>query len=100
MPDGPYRLGPLKVTVQGGICRNREGSLAGSTLTLDRAIRRVVSLGVSLLEAVRMATLYPARRLGISGKKGALVPGADADLILLTPRLDIAGVMTRGRGLT
>ncbi len=99
MPDGKYRLGTFEVIVQGGICRNREGRLAGSTLTLDRAIRRVVSLGVPLLEAIRMATLYPARRLGITSKKGELVPGADADLVLLTPQLEVAGVMTRGTGL-
>jgi N-acetylglucosamine-6-phosphate deacetylase len=99
MPDGTYRLGTLEVIVQNGVCRNREGRLAGSTLTLDRAIRHVVWGGVPLLEAVRMAALYPARRVGITGKKGALIPGADADLVLLTPQLEVAGVMTRGRSL-
>jgi N-acetylglucosamine-6-phosphate deacetylase len=96
MPDGAYRLGTLEVTVQAGVCRNREGRLAGSTLTLDRAVRHMVSLGVPLLDAVRMATLNPARRLGLRGKKGFLEPGADADLVLLTRDLQIAGVMTRG----
>ena len=99
MRDGTYELGPLEVIVQGGVCRSREGRLAGSTLTLERAIRNVVSLGVPLLEVVRMATLYPARRLGVTGRKGALVAGVDADLVLLTPQLEVAGVMTRGRGL-
>jgi N-acetylglucosamine-6-phosphate deacetylase len=99
MPDGIYRLGSLEVTVAGGVCRNREGKLAGSTLTLDRAVRNIVALGVPLASAVRMATLNPARLLGLEGKKGALVSGADADLVLLDSSLQVSGVMTRGFGL-
>lgn len=100
MPDGNYRLGNLEVTVTNGVCRNPEGKLAGSTLTLDRAIRNLVALGVSLQDAVRMATILPARRLGLAGKKGILAVGADADLVALTPDLRVAGVMTRGMGLS
>jgi len=99
MPDGSYRLGTLEVSVKDGVCRNAEGKLAGSTLTLDRAVRNLVALGVPLVDAVRMATVLPARRLGMAGKKGILAPGADADLIVLTPDLRVAGVMTRGTGL-
>jgi N-acetylglucosamine-6-phosphate deacetylase len=99
MPDGTYRLGTLDVTVRDGVCRNSEGKLAGSTLTLDRALRNLVSLGVPLVDAVRMATILPARRLGIAGKKGIIAIGSDADLVVLTPELQVAGVMTRGRGL-
>jgi N-acetylglucosamine-6-phosphate deacetylase len=99
MPDGTYRLGPFEFTVSGGVCRNAEGRLAGSTLTLDRAVRHLASLGVSLREAVQMATLNPARRLGLEGKKGVIAPGADADLVVLDEKLQIAGVMTRGVGL-
>ncbi|MGA9885046.1 MAG: N-acetylglucosamine-6-phosphate deacetylase [Candidatus Acidiferrales bacterium] len=100
MPDGNYRLGSLEVTVKNGVCRNSEGKLAGSTLTLDRALRNVVALGVSLQDAVRMATILPARRLGLAGKKGIIAIGADADLVALTPDLRVAGVMTRGSGLS
>jgi N-acetylglucosamine-6-phosphate deacetylase len=99
MPDGNYRLGNVDVTVKNGVCRNSEGKLAGSTLTLDRAIRNLVALGVSLQDAVRMATILPARRLGIAGRKGILAIGADADLVALTPDLRVAAVMTRGSGL-
>jgi N-acetylglucosamine-6-phosphate deacetylase len=99
MPDGNYRLGSFDVTVKNGVCRNAEGKLAGSTLTLDRALRNVVGLGVSLQDAVRMATILPARRLGLAGKKGIIAVGADADLVALTPDLRVAGVMTRGAGL-
>ena len=99
MRDGNYRLGTSEVTVSGGIARNAEGKLAGSTLTLDRALRTMVALGVPLIDAVRMATLLPARRLGLAGKKGLLAVGADADIVALTPDLRVAGVMTRGVGL-
>jgi len=99
MADGRYHLGNFEVQVVGGVVRNREGKLAGSTLTLDRALRNLVGLGVPLIEAVRMATLYPARRLGLAGKKGMLAPGADADLVVLTEDLQVAGVLTRGVGL-
>lgn len=98
MPDGHYKLGTFEVTVTKGISRNREGKLAGSTLTLDRAIQKMAALGVPLIEAVRMATVYPARRLGLAGKKGVLAPGTDADMVILTPDLHVAGVFARGAG--
>jgi N-acetylglucosamine-6-phosphate deacetylase len=99
MPDGNFRLGNFEVTVKDGVCRNSEGKLAGSTLTLDRALRYIVALGVPLIDALRMATILPARRLGLAGKKGIIAIGADADLVVLTPELRVAGVMTRGAGL-
>jgi N-acetylglucosamine-6-phosphate deacetylase len=96
MPDGEYLLGGLNVTVNGGVCRNAEGRLAGSTLTLDRALRNIVGLGIPLADAVRMLTLNPATLLGIEFKKGALRTGADADIVLLNDGLEIERVWTRG----
>ncbi|HET8967235.1 MAG TPA: N-acetylglucosamine-6-phosphate deacetylase [Candidatus Acidoferrum sp.] len=96
MPDGKYMLGGLEVTVNGGICRNAEGKLAGSTLTLDRSLRNVVKLGVPLAAAVQMLTLNPAMLLGIEFKKGALRSGADADIVLLNDSLEITQVWARG----
>ena len=96
MPDGEYMLGGLKVTVHGGVCRNGEGRLAGSTLTLDRALRNIVGLGIPLADAVRMLTLNPATLLGIEFKKGALRTGADADIVLLNAGLEIERVWARG----
>lgn len=100
MKDGSYRLGTFDVTVSGGVCRNREGKLAGSTLTLDRAVQNMVRIGVPLIEAVRMATLNPARRIGIEQRKGVIAPGADADLVFLTPDLKVERVCARGVGLS
>jgi N-acetylglucosamine-6-phosphate deacetylase len=99
MRDGTYKLGNFEVAVKDGVVRNSEGKLAGSTLTLDRAVRYLVDLGVPMVDAVRMATILPARRLGLAGKKGIIAVGADADLVVLTPDLHVAGVMTRGVGL-
>jgi N-acetylglucosamine-6-phosphate deacetylase len=96
MPDGKYMLGGFEVTVSGGVCRNSEGKLAGSTLTLDRALRNVVALGIPLVDAVRMLTANPAKLLGIEFKKGALRTGADADIVLLDENLQVTNVWTRG----
>jgi N-acetylglucosamine-6-phosphate deacetylase len=100
MRNGNYRLGNFEVSVADGVVRNSEGKLAGSTLTLDRALKHIVALGVPPIEAVRMVTLQPARRLGLGGKKGVIAVGADADIVILEPDLRLAGVMTRGAGLT
>jgi N-acetylglucosamine-6-phosphate deacetylase len=99
MPDGKYMLGGFEVTVSGGVCRNAEGTLAGSTLTLDRALRNIVALGIPLPDAVRMLTLNPASLLGIEFKKGSLRAGADADILLLDERLHVTNVWARGVAL-
>ncbi|HEY2646972.1 MAG TPA: N-acetylglucosamine-6-phosphate deacetylase, partial [Candidatus Acidoferrales bacterium] len=99
MPDGKYQLGLFHVNVSGGVARSAEGKLAGSTLTLDRALRNLVALGVPLSAALRMVTANPARQVGLGARKGILAPGADADLVFLDEKLEVSGVMTRGAGL-
>jgi N-acetylglucosamine-6-phosphate deacetylase len=96
MPDGKYILGGFEVTVSGGVCRNSEGKLAGSTLTLDRAMRNIVNLGNSLGDALQMLTINPAKLFGIEHKKGTLRVNADADIILLNDSLQVTQVFTRG----
>jgi N-acetylglucosamine-6-phosphate deacetylase len=97
MPDGKYMLGGMEVTLSGGVCRSTaEGRLAGSTLTLDRALRNVVKLGVPFASAVQMLTVNPAKVLGIDFKKGTLRTGADADIVLLNHSFEITQVWTRG----
>src|SRR5215472_5574826 len=99
MPDGKYQLGMFEVKVSGGVARNAEGKLAGSTLTLDRALRNIVSLGVPLMAGVQMITANPARQIGLGARKGVLARGTDADLVFLDDKLEVSGVMTRGAGL-
>jgi N-acetylglucosamine-6-phosphate deacetylase len=99
MPDGKYMLGQFEVTVSGGVCRNSEGKLAGSTLTLDRALRNVIALSKSFADTARMLTLNPAALLGLEFKKGALRAGADADILLIDEAMELAGVWVRGRAV-
>ena len=96
MPDGKYKLGTSEVRVTEGIARTDEGKLAGSTLTLDQALRHLRGLGVPLREVLPMLTSNPARLLGLEHRKGSLQAGADADLILLDDHFELAGVMARG----
>ncbi len=85
MPDGTYRLGSFEVQVHGNRCESH-GKLAGSVLTLDRAVRNVMQFAnVSFQDSVRMATLNPARVLGIEHRKGVLRAGADADIVVFSP---------------
>jgi N-acetylglucosamine-6-phosphate deacetylase len=96
MPDGIYNLGGLEVQVSNGRCEY-QGKLAGSVLTLDRAIRNVMALsGWPLQQAVKLATLNPAQRLGISDQRGLLATGRRADLVALTPQGQVAHTIIGG----
>ena len=96
--DGRYWLGPLEVEVADGVARLVEGgSIAGSTLTLDRAFQRAVTVDRLPVEAVVAAlSANPARLLGMDDRIGSLEPGKDADLVLLDADFALKGVMRRG----
>jgi N-acetylglucosamine-6-phosphate deacetylase len=82
--DGEYRLGPMEVIVRGGEARLASGALAGSTLTLERGVWNVARwTDAGLGGAWRMASLNPARQLGLDDRLGRLRPGYDADLTAL-----------------
>ena len=96
--DGEYLLGPMRVDVVGGVARLVEGgSIAGSTLTMDVAFRRTVQeLGLSLPDAAQVASLTPARVLGLADQVGSIAVGKSADLVVLSDELEVVGVMRRG----
>jgi N-acetylglucosamine-6-phosphate deacetylase len=98
MGDGRYPLGPLEVEVRDGVARLVEGgSIAGSTLTLDVAFRRAVTVdGLPVADVVRALSLNPARLLGVDDRTGSLEAGKDADLVVLDGEFTVAGVMRRG----
>ena len=95
LPDGGYRLGGLDVEVRNGVARLENGALAGSTLSLDRAVRNTVSLGVPLVEALAMATAVPAAAVG-AGELGSLEPGKHADFLVLDPEFNLLRVYIGG----
>lgn len=95
--DGEYELGGHIVTVSDGVARIRAGNLAGSTLTLDQALRNVMDYAeLSFPEALPMSTSVPAEAMGWESK-GKLVPGADADVILLNANLQIERTFVAGQ---
>jgi N-acetylglucosamine-6-phosphate deacetylase len=84
MSDGDYALGDQMVHVKGGIARTDAGGLAGSTLTMDQALRNVMEFAdLSLAEALPMLTRVPAASIVIEDHKGSLAPGFDADIVVL-----------------
>jgi len=98
MPDGRYRLGPFEFEVQDGRCL-ANGKLAGSVLTMDRAVRNVVKFaGWNLQQAVRLATLNPARVAG-AANQGQLKAGVSADLVVLSPEGEVRNTIIRGAGV-
>lgn len=99
-PDGDYRLGPMSIEVREGVARLADGSgtgaIAGSTLTMDAAVRFAVrTAGLPLLDVVRAASTTPAAAWGLSDV-GALEPGRRADLVVLDEGLEVVRVMRSG----
>ena len=95
MPDGKYHLGLVEIEVKDGMCLH-DGTLAGSVLTLDRAVRNVMSFASwDLQNAVRAAGLNPAKAAGAQGK-GLLQTGADADLVALNASGDVQATIAKG----
>jgi N-acetylglucosamine-6-phosphate deacetylase len=96
--DGRYMLGPLEVEVSEGVARLVEGgSIAGSTLTLDRAFKRAVTVDrLPVEDVVTALSVNPARLLGRYDTIGSLEPGKDADLVLLDAGFELKGVLRRG----
>ena len=97
-PDGAYSLGGLAVTVIDGVARLTEGgTIAGSTLTQDAAIRLMVhEVGMPLPAAVAAATAVPARAVGVADRFGSLTPGHAADAVLLDEHLTVQRVWVDG----
>ena len=96
MPDGVYTLGGQDVTLSGGEARLANGTLAGSAVTLHECLRRAVAFGVPEEEAIRAATLNPARVLGCAERFGSIDAGKTADFLICDAALHIRDVYLGG----
>src|SRR5947209_7512961 len=98
MNDGLYPLGPMQVEVEDGVARLVDGgSIAGSTLTLDTAFQRAVTVDKLPVEhVVEAISAGPAKLLGLYDRIGSLEPGKDADLVVLDEHFSLTGVMRKG----
>lgn len=98
MEEGLYDLGGQKVTVKNNEARLSNGALAGSVLTIDRAIRNFIhNHGIALQEVVRMVSLNPAAAIGIDDKKGSIEKGKDADMVLFNESIEVCETIVKGK---
>ena len=97
MGPGKHLLGDFEVTVDATSARLADGTLAGSILSLDQALRNLIRLtGCTLADALATVTTTPARSLGLDHERGQIAPGYVADLVLLSPELEVRGTVVRG----
>jgi N-acetylglucosamine-6-phosphate deacetylase len=97
MKDGEYDLGGLRVFMKNGEARLEDGTLAGSTLTLDRAVQNMVQFcNLPIPDAIAMASEIPANVIGLGGRKGCLAVGCDADFLLLDDQLNVEKAFAGG----
>lgn len=97
LPDGIYNLGGQDVIVKGREARLADGTLAGSTLKMNQAIKNIINvLNISLEKAIDLATINPARNLGIDNVKGSIALGKDADLTIIDKDLNIYMTISKG----
>jgi N-acetylglucosamine-6-phosphate deacetylase len=96
MPPGDYRLGQHRIVKHGDAVRLGDGTLAGSVLTMDRALCNLLHLGVRLEQAARRCATLQADYLGLEDR-GRLVPGAAADVVVVNPEGRLEAVFAEGR---
>ena len=97
LPEGTYELMDVKMKVDADQCRLLDGTIVGSMLTMDRAVRNFVQYsGIPLWRAVNMASLYPARTIRVDDRKGALQRGKDADIVIADKDFNIRATFVRG----
>lgn len=98
MPDGDYRIDERMMHIRDGAVRLPDGTLAGSVLTMERALKNALaSSGRTLKEIWPMSSLNAAREIGLSNRKGSLEVGKDADLVLLNEDFSVALTVAEGK---
>lgn len=98
LEDGEYTLGGQPIFVKGIECRLADGTIAGSVLKLNHAVRNLMANSDwDMPAAVRAASLNPARRIGVADSKGSIAAGKDADLVICAENMDIRRTILGGR---
>lgn len=98
MPDGEYALGKQRIIVKDGVSVLESGDFAGSTLTMDRAVRNIMRLVETPLQtAVKMATINPAAVVNVDENKGSLEPGKDADIVIIDDEINVYLTIVKGK---
>lgn len=97
VPEGEYTLGYQKIIVKDGLARLEDGTIAGSTNNLFKCVKRVIGFGIDADEAFKMASLTPAKLMGIDDAKGSVEIGKDADLIVVDKNYDLKMSMVGGK---
>ena len=100
MPDGTYSLGGQPVISKGGAARLESGALAGSILTMDKAVQNVYkNTNLPLHEVIKMASYNGAKFIGVEDRKGKIALNYDADLLILDQSLNVEKVFIEGKAL-
>src|SRR5262249_7670272 len=94
--DGEYELWGEKISVNGGRTRNERGSIAGSVITMHDAVKRMLSLGFSMVDVAKMSSTNPALLVGLDGTIGSIEIGKRADLIAMDDQGNIRFTMIGG----
>lgn len=97
LEDGVYDFGGQTMTVEKGIATLKGGTLAGSTATLLHCVKKAVEFGLPLHDAVKMATINPARVIGVDQTIGSIEQGKHADLIIVNDKLEIFYTILQGK---
>lgn len=98
LEDGEYMLGGQTIYVKGIECRLADGTIAGSVLKLNEAVRNMArQTGLPLNQVVNMASLSPAKRIGIDGSKGSLETGKDADIVIVDEQFNVQETILGGK---
>jgi N-acetylglucosamine-6-phosphate deacetylase len=95
LSDGSYQLGDLPIVVQKGVARTSQGALAGSTVSLWDCVKNMVAWGISLEDAIRMASLTPATKIDCT-QKGSIALGKDADFFVIDDTGEICATFVEG----
>lgn len=95
--DGKYEFGGFNVTVKDGIALQDNGTICGGTASLWDCVKNMISWGVSIQSAVKMATYNPAKAIGLSDKIGSIKEGKDADILIVSNELELCDVFIKGR---